>query len=56
MASDAQKRARQAWKARNPDKHNAMNLRYYYKRKWCMPREEALILGSIRRYLFIEKK
>ena len=54
MESEAQKRARQAWKKRNPEKHNAINLRCYYKKKWSMTREEALILGSIR-YLFKEK-
>jgi len=52
MATEAQRKARQAWKKRNPEKHNAMNLRYYYKKKWCgMSQEEAQILGCVR-YLF----
>jgi len=54
MATEAQRRARQAWKKRNPEKHNAINLRCYYKKKWSMTREEALILGDVR-YLFKEK-
>ena len=51
MASEAQRRARQAWKRRNPEKHNEMNTRYYFKKKWGMSKEEAQILGCVR-YLF----
>lgn len=53
MATEAQRRASRAWKLRNPEKHNEMNIRYYFKKKWKMSREEAQILGCVR-FLFKE--
>ena len=53
MATEAQRRASRAWKLRNPEKHNEMNIRYYFKKKWHMTKEEAQILGCVR-YLFKE--
>ncbi len=51
MTSEAQRRARQAWKKRNPEKHCNHVKECYFRRTYGMTKEEAHILGCIR-YLF----
>ena len=51
MATEAQRRARQAWKKRNPEKHCEHVKRCYFKKTYGMSQEEAHILGCVR-YLF----
>ena len=53
MATEAQRRAGQACKARNPAKHSEMNIRYYFKKKWGMSKEEDEIAGCVRYIYFV---
>ena len=51
MATPAQRKARQAWKRRNPEKHCTHVKECYFRKTYGMTKEEAQILGCVR-YLF----
>ena len=51
MASEAQRKARNAWNKRNPHKNAEYRMKHYYKHNYRMTREEIHIISCVR-YLF----
>lgn len=51
MATESQRKARNAWNKRNAEKNASYRMKHYYKRNYGMTKEEAATLGCVR-YLF----
>lgn len=51
MATEAQRRARNAWNKRNAEKNASYRMKHYYKHTYGMTKEEAKVLSCVR-YLF----
>ena len=51
MATEAQRKARNAWNKRNAAKNAEYRMKHYYKHTYRMTREEIHIISCVR-YLF----